>query len=236
VLADRTAYWDQVAWTKTFAHPLDTERFKRFVPRAGRVLDYGCGYGRICATLSELGYRNVVGFDPSAEMVRRGRQEHPGLDLRVHARGLPLPWPDGAFDAVILFAVLTCLPVDDEQIGCMREVYRLLCPGGVLYLSDFPLQEDARNQARYRENFDEFGVYGVFRLPGEGVFRHHGRERLASLTSGFVPLAEWEVETVSMNGNAVRVFQHLGRKPAFLTPPAGAGFQKACERPANRSL
>ncbi|WP_318484851.1 class I SAM-dependent methyltransferase [Photobacterium leiognathi] len=37
-----------------------------------KILDFGCGYGRITKQLSELGYREVVGIDSSKEMVKRG--------------------------------------------------------------------------------------------------------------------------------------------------------------------
>ena len=40
-------YWDRVAETKQFTHPLDLALLQRHVAPTAHVLDYGCGYGRI---------------------------------------------------------------------------------------------------------------------------------------------------------------------------------------------
>ncbi|WP_127479295.1 class I SAM-dependent methyltransferase [Nocardioides pantholopis] len=47
-----------------------------------RVLDAGCGTGRIAVRLDELGYR-VVGVDVDATMLEQARAEAPGLDWRL---------------------------------------------------------------------------------------------------------------------------------------------------------
>src|SRR5262245_57620720 len=110
----QTAYWDRVARAKSFAHPFDAGRFGAHVPTSARVLEAGCGYGRIAAEVAAAGWTRVVGVDPSPQMIARGREEHPGLDLRV-ADGPRLPFADGEFGAALLFAVLTCVPGDDDQ-------------------------------------------------------------------------------------------------------------------------
>ena len=46
-----------------------------------RVLDAGCGTGRVAAWLAEQGYE-VVGVDVDPEMVRVAREDHPDLDWR----------------------------------------------------------------------------------------------------------------------------------------------------------
>jgi SAM-dependent methyltransferase len=47
-----------------------------------RVLDAGCGTGRVAIRLAELGYA-VVGVDVDASMLVQAREEAPGLDWRV---------------------------------------------------------------------------------------------------------------------------------------------------------
>ncbi len=47
-----------------------------------RVLDAGCGTGRVGARLAELGY-DVVGCDVDDAMVEVARREHPDVDWRV---------------------------------------------------------------------------------------------------------------------------------------------------------
>jgi SAM-dependent methyltransferase len=47
-----------------------------------RVLDAGCGTGRVAIRLAELGY-DLVGVDVDASMLAMAREEAPGLDWRV---------------------------------------------------------------------------------------------------------------------------------------------------------
>lgn len=82
-LDHQVEYWDRVAGEKTFTVPLDVERFRELVPLDAQVLDYGCGYGRICGELAVHGYRRIVGVDHAPAMIERARCEHPELEFGV---------------------------------------------------------------------------------------------------------------------------------------------------------
>lgn len=72
------------------------------VPASGRVLDAGCGTGRVGVRLAELGY-DVVGCDADPAMVEVARQEAPDLDWRVADLADLVDCDLGdRFDAVIL--------------------------------------------------------------------------------------------------------------------------------------
>jgi SAM-dependent methyltransferase len=202
-------YWDDHAEAYSFAHPIEPG-WLAGLPKVARILDYGCGYGRAAAALAAAGWR-VVGVDFAAGMIARGRREHPGLDLR-HIEGLPLAEPDGAFDAAILFAVLTCIPTDADQRALVAELRRLIRPGGLLYVSDYLLQTDARYLDRYRAGAARHGVYGVWDRDDGAIFRHHSREALDSLLARFEPVAEREVETVTLSGAKATAIQLLMRR------------------------
>jgi len=202
-------YWDDHAEAYSFAHPIELD-WLGGLPKDARVLDYGCGYGRAAATLTAAGWR-AVGVDFAAGMIARGRREHPGLDLR-HIEGLPLAEPDGAFDAAILFAVLTCIPPDAEQRVLIAELTRLIRPGGLLYVSDYLLQSDARYAKRYRAGAARHGLYGVWDRDDGAVFRHHTRQALDALLAAFEPVAEREVETVTLSGAKATAIQLLVRR------------------------
>jgi len=207
----QTEYWDRVAATKQFTHPIDVERFGELVPRTARILDYGCGYGRTCAQLRGLEYRNVIGLDISREMIERGRCLYPDADLQ-HLTGGALPFPANGFDTVLLFAVLTCIPTDKGQKALISEVCRVLRPGGVLYISDFPIQDDARNQKRYAQFEPEFGKFGVFRLSEGVVVRNHTNEWLDQLLRPFSQVHVRTIEASTMNGHRCKIIQYFGRK------------------------
>jgi SAM-dependent methyltransferase len=210
--ADQRTYWDRVASTKQFTIPIDFEMLASYMPPSSRILDLGCGYGRVCAELWSRGYRQVVGIDTSAGMIARGRTEQPHLDLRVQA-DRRLPFEDAWFDAVLLVAVLTCVPDDDQQRAMMSEVRRVLRPGGILCLSDYPLQTDTRNLERYARDASRFGTYGVFELPEGVVVRHHTPARFDELTGEYERIQRRELDILTMNGHSARAVQMLLRRP-----------------------
>lgn len=213
-------YWNRVAAQKMFTHPLDQGWLDTAIPKPARILDYGCGYGRILAELDSKGYTNTVGMDTSAAMVERGRRAFPKLDIRV-IQGLPVEEADASFDAILLLAVLTCLPHNEEQDVVMREVRRLLRPGGMLYLSDMPLQADSRNRIRYARDAPRFGTYGVFETDDGAVVRHHDKQRLGALLAGFETVATATIAISTMNGHPAAGVQMLARvgRPGNPTHP-----------------
>ncbi|WP_030670799.1 bifunctional 2-polyprenyl-6-hydroxyphenol methylase/3-demethylubiquinol 3-O-methyltransferase UbiG [Streptomyces rimosus] len=206
-------FWESAGAAKTFTHPLDTGLLETYVPRDAPVLDYGCGYGRLTAELVAAGYADVQGVDASQALVERGRREHPEVRL-AHCPGLPLPFEDGSFGAALLFAVLTCVPDAAAQRRIAGELGRLVRPGGVLYVSDVPLQSDRRNLTRYEEYAARYGTYGVFGTPDGGVFRHSTPDHLHGLleTHGFTVEAERSDTVPTMDEHTVERLQLIGRR------------------------
>lgn len=139
------------------------------------------------------------------------RREHPDLNFSV-VDGDLLPYADESFDAVLLFAVLTCIPTDAGQRELMAQISRVLKCGGLLLISDYPLQTDARNVERYAAFAQEFGAYGTFRLPDGGVVRHHPREWFAELLHGYSIREEIDMDATTMNGNPARIVQIWARR------------------------
>ena len=204
-------YWNRVAPQKLFSHPLRADWLTDHLPLSARIVDIGCGYGRTLLQLLEAGFTNCVGMDFSAGMLDRCRHEVPDAAL-VQNDGHGMPLQQASADAVLLFAVLTCVPGDAEQLALMNEVWRILRPNGLFYISDLLLNRDERNRARYEQCEARFGRYGVFELPEGVVVRHHSEDWIAEITRPFNQL-EYEPFTVTtMNGNASSAFQYLGRK------------------------
>lgn len=206
----RAAYWDRVAGEKTFGHPLDARRLAELAGDGARILDLGCGYGRLARALAAAGLGRVAAIDASLGMARRARRETRAVAV---AAGDRLPFPAATFDAALLFTVLTCVPDDGAQRAIVAEVERVLRPGGTLYASDLLIQDDARNRERYARHAAADGAYGTFALEGT-VFRHHAPDWIESLFAGFEPVERRTVEVTTMNGHPARAFQWIGLRPA----------------------
>jgi SAM-dependent methyltransferase len=205
------SYWDRVAHEKCFSHPLRLDWLARYSNQQARTLDYGCGYGRTLAELYRAGYHHVVGTDFSEAMLGRARCEVPDSML-VRNDGVALPIKSESIDAVLLFAVLTCIPDDNDQRAVMTEVERVLRPGGLLYISDLLVNDDPRNRERYERYAERYRCYGVFELPEGVLVRHHRREWIEELTGSFRQLENEPFTVTTMNGNLSSAFQYLGRK------------------------
>jgi 2-polyprenyl-3-methyl-5-hydroxy-6-metoxy-1,4-benzoquinol methylase len=96
-----------------------------------KVLDVGCGEGHFAAELAQAGFL-VVGVDVAAEPLRRARERHPGLDLRLVPVEGHWPLADASFDVV--WAGETIEHVADTA-GWLSQVRRVLRSGGSLLLS-----------------------------------------------------------------------------------------------------
>ena len=204
-------YWNRVAPQKTFSHPLRADWLTDHLPLSARIVDVGCGYGRTLLQLFGAGFTSCVGMDFSAGMLDRCRKEVTDAAL-VQNDGHVMPLQRESVDAVLLFAVLTCIPGDDDQLALMDEVWRILRPNGLLYISDLLLNQDERNRARYEQCEAKFGRYGVFELPEGVVVRHHSEEWVAEITRPYKHLEYKPFTVTTMNGNSSSAFQYLGQK------------------------
>jgi demethylmenaquinone methyltransferase / 2-methoxy-6-polyprenyl-1,4-benzoquinol methylase len=120
-------------------------RWRRFlvsrVPRtAGRVLDVATGTAAVAIELAKgASGRTVVGVDQSPEMLAagRGRVERAGLAGRIElreGRAESLPFADAEFDAVTFTYLLRYV---DDPLATMRELARVVRPGGVVAMLEF---------------------------------------------------------------------------------------------------
>ena len=205
-------YWDQVGPTKAFAHPVNLRQLGQWLHSDSRILDFGSGYGRALDFLKSNGFEDLVGFDPAPAMIEIARRRYPSIRFDVLEDFRSIPLADASVDAVLLFAVLTCVPGNQAQRDIIDEITRVLRPSGILYVSDMWLQTDERNIERYDRDAKKYGIYGVFDLPEGVTVRHHDRQWMKSLLHRYELLALDEVDVQTMNGHAVTAFQWFGRK------------------------
>lgn len=104
--------------------------------RAERILDFGCGCGRVLWTFKHLPHTGEVwGCDIDAEAIA-WNTEHLGAvaQFRCNPPLPPAPFPDGYFDALYSVSVFTHLP-EEMQFAWLAELRRVVRPGGVLLVS-----------------------------------------------------------------------------------------------------
>jgi SAM-dependent methyltransferase len=102
----------------------------------GRFLDIGVGGGRTAALLAPHA-GSYLGIDYTPEMVEVARGNHPGLAFQLmDARNLHAL--DDESQDVVVFSYNGIDSVDPEgRLAVMREVYRVLAPGGIFCFSTF---------------------------------------------------------------------------------------------------
>lgn len=100
------------------------------VPRA-KVLDVGCAAGRDTRIMKDMGL-DVTGSDLAEKLLAIACRENPDISF-VLADMRALPFDDQTFDAVWANAVLHHVS-KQEMPGVLREFWRLLKPGGTVYV------------------------------------------------------------------------------------------------------
>lgn len=100
----------------------------------GRVLELGCGAGRITGYLVALG-REVTGLDVSPQMIAECRRRYPaGRFVEGDIEDLS-QFADGSLAVVLAgFNVLDIFS-DARRRQTLREIHRVLAPGGLLIMS-----------------------------------------------------------------------------------------------------
>lgn len=112
------------------------------VPQAaGRVLEIGMGTGRNLPYYRAAGLRCLCGVDPGLHALARRRAKAAGLEIDA----LPLsaeriPVDDHSFDCVVSTFTLCTIP---DAAQALKEVYRVLVPGGRLLFLEHGAAPDA---------------------------------------------------------------------------------------------
>jgi SAM-dependent methyltransferase len=147
-----------------------------------RVLDFGCGVGRVLRWLrTVMPHAQFTGADTDAEAIAWVREHYPGVQLVPLAKdGLPpIAVPDGQFDLVLAYSVFTHLDVD-YQDAWLSELHRVVSPDGLLLLTisgprmlDHTLHKSGHgNVADLAKRVPQFHSAGILHWRGEGWDGH----------------------------------------------------------------
>ncbi len=116
------------------------------VDKEHRVLDLGCGTATLTLMIKQAHPdAEVTGLDgdPKALEIARGKIAESGLPIRLDdGMAFNLPYPDNSFDRVfsgLLFHHLT----RHDKVRTLKEVHRVLVPGGELHVADWGKADSA---------------------------------------------------------------------------------------------
>ena len=122
----------------------------------GRMLDFGCGCGRVLRHWAGLEGPEIHGSDYNESLVGWCAANLPFVTASVNELEPPLRYEDGQFDLVYAISVFTHLPFDLER-AWIEELSRISAPGGLLLLTTHGdsyadrLDSDERAQYEYGE-------------------------------------------------------------------------------------
>lgn len=106
---------------------------RSFDPRGLDILDVGASTGWYERYAIDHGCRSITAIDPDAQGLETGQKVAPEATF-VAGSATELPFKDGTFDAAAFFDVIEHLPQGTEP-AALREIHRVLKPGGLLSLS-----------------------------------------------------------------------------------------------------
>lgn len=133
------------------------DRIVAYIGDAGKVLDIGCGNGRLAERLDHEGKHLVyVGVDASPALAaiaaaRQARWQNIAAEIYVGditQPGWRRAFANGEFDIALALAVLHHVPSFDLRVAVLRDICALLKPGSRLILSNWQFERNARQRKR----------------------------------------------------------------------------------------
>ncbi len=107
----------------------DLEFISDYTKERDKVLDYGCGNGRL---LEIMNGKNIEyqGVDVSQKLIDIASQKYPGKKFQKISGFGTLPFPDNYFNVIYSVAVFHHLPSKQLRLQVTQELYRVTKPGG----------------------------------------------------------------------------------------------------------
>ncbi len=142
------------------------DRVLTYLPSGARVLDVGCGNGRLVERLEREGRAvTYVGVDAVPELIaiaetRRAHLHLSTAELRVAditAPGWTRDLPHAPFDVVVALAVLHHIPSHEQRVQLLRDIHAVVKPGGTFVMTNWHF---ARNE-RMRHKMVDWATVGI---------------------------------------------------------------------------
>lgn len=113
----------------------EKEIFREYLQTKDKILDLGCGAGRVTFGLYDLGYERIIGVDLARNLIQKAEEYAKKNDYRIKFvvnSGLTLPFDTDSFDVIIFsFNGLMTIPKKENRDYVMKECARTLRNSGL---------------------------------------------------------------------------------------------------------
>jgi SAM-dependent methyltransferase len=116
---------------------------------SGRVLELGCGAGRLTGYLGELSSQ-VTATDVSPHMLEAAGRRYPGVRFEQRDLRDLSGFEDGSFDVIVAGYNLLDVLDDETRRATLAEAHRILVPGGLLVFSGHNLEAAWRRRTPWQ--------------------------------------------------------------------------------------
>ncbi|KKP24474.1 MAG: S-adenosylmethionine (SAM)-dependent methyltransferase [candidate division TM6 bacterium GW2011_GWF2_28_16] len=123
-----------------------------------KILEAGCGLGRVVKYLNDLGYKNVSGIEINKDSVNFLNNNYPELNI-IYGDILDLKYKDNSFDVVLSYGVVEHFY--DGPDKPLKSLYNVLCSGGIAIIT-VPSFNKLR-KIKYYLRFLDFRKYNFIR-------------------------------------------------------------------------
>ncbi len=214
-------YWSTVEPDKILSgHYLPGDELFSLLPPHSKILDVGCGPGKLSEYLYQKDF-NVVGIDINAQALERNRKRNSHITYIEADVTQQLPFEDASFDCAVMAYVLVSVISTENEKQLASELTRILKPHGVLWIAEATHSKEY--EERYKLGKDTLGIDNVAlsfsKNPAterkiERVIRHYSQQELDVLFAPLQTVSCKEVAVTSQSsGMTLQTLVSVYRKP-----------------------
>ncbi len=194
-----------------------------------RIIDLGCGMGFYLMAMGRMRDLRRVGYDSDLHRLHQAREQNSAAAI-VSGKLEDLPFEDGYFDQALLSEELEHV---QDDVHALKQIYRILKPGGVLAISvphsNYPFLWDPVNRLR-----TGLGLKPLRTGPLVGIWTNHERLYDPNSLKKSLEAAGFEVEILEESTHYCFPFSHfivygIG-KPLFENNLLPSGMRIAADR------
>ena len=114
----------------------DLRRFAGLVKEGDKMLDFGCGNGRLFELFAGAKNIHYIGVDQACRLIKKAKEKYAGTAAEfVCSDSERLLFPDGRFNIIFAVASLHHIPSERKRLELLAEFQRILKPNGILVVT-----------------------------------------------------------------------------------------------------